>query len=83
MSLTATETRLLLFAAKTTCEPKLAPVPNSLYSRHHTNYADFHAHIDQCLNDLPTKHKAAMATMADGGCNSHIVILKSLLIAAQ
>jgi hypothetical protein len=28
-----------------------------------TNYADFHARIDQCLNELPTKHKAALATL--------------------
>jgi hypothetical protein len=26
-------------------------------------YADFHARIDQCLDELFTKHKAAMATL--------------------
>jgi transposase len=36
---------------------------DALNSRHHTNYADFHARIDQCLNELPTKHKAALATL--------------------
>jgi transposase len=36
---------------------------DALNSRHHTNYADFHARIDQCLHDLPTKHQAAMATL--------------------
>ena len=36
---------------------------DALNSRHHTNYADFHARIDQCLNDLPNKHKAALATL--------------------
>ena len=36
---------------------------DALNSRHHTNYADFHARIDQCLNELSTKHKAAMATL--------------------
>jgi transposase len=35
----------------------------ALNSRHHTNYADFHARIDQCLNELPTKHNAALATL--------------------
>ena len=29
----------------------------SLHCRHHTNYADFHAAIDQCLDQLATKHK--------------------------
>ncbi len=33
---------------------------DALNSRHQTNYADFYARIDQCLNDLPTKHKAAL-----------------------
>ena len=36
---------------------------NALNSRHHTNYADFHARIDQCLNELSTKHRAAMASL--------------------
>lgn len=36
---------------------------DALNSRHHTNYADFHARIDQCLNELSTKHKAALATL--------------------
>ena len=36
---------------------------DALNSRHHTNYTDFHARIDQCLNELSTKHKAAMATL--------------------
>ena len=35
----------------------------ALNSRHHTNYADFHARIDQCLEELPTTHKAEMATL--------------------
>jgi transposase len=35
----------------------------ALNSRHHTNYAEFHARIDQCLEDLPTVHKAEMATL--------------------
>jgi len=29
----------------------------ALHCRHHTNYADFHAAIDQCLDQLATKHK--------------------------
>lgn len=36
---------------------------NALNSRHHTNYTDFHTRIDQCLNELSTKHKAALATL--------------------
>jgi len=36
---------------------------NALNNRHHTNYADFHARIDDCLDELPTKHKAALATL--------------------
>ena len=35
----------------------------ALNSRHHTNYADFHARIDQCLDELPTKHKTDMKTL--------------------
>jgi transposase len=35
----------------------------ALNSRHHTNYADFHARIDQCLHELSTKHKAEMETL--------------------
>ena len=29
----------------------------ALNSRHHTNYADFHAAVDQCLNQLSTTYK--------------------------
>ena len=29
----------------------------ALHCRHHTNYADFHAAIDRCLNQLTTTHK--------------------------
>lgn len=29
----------------------------ALHCRHHTNYADFHAAIDQCLDQLTTQHK--------------------------
>ena len=29
----------------------------ALHCRHHTNYADFHAAIEQCLDQLATKHK--------------------------
>jgi hypothetical protein len=29
----------------------------ALNSRHHTNYADFHAAVDQCLNQLTTTYK--------------------------
>ena len=36
---------------------------DALNNRHHTNYAEFHARIDQCLNELSTKHAAAMATL--------------------
>jgi transposase len=36
---------------------------DALNSRHHTNYEDFHARIDQCLNELSTKHKAALSTL--------------------
>lgn len=36
---------------------------DALNSRHHTNYADFHARIDQCLNELSSKHKAAITTL--------------------
>ena len=32
----------------------------ALHCRHHTNYADFHAAIDRCLDQLPTSHKAAI-----------------------
>ena len=36
---------------------------DALNSRHHTNYADFYARIDQCLDELSTKHRAAMASL--------------------
>ena len=35
----------------------------ALHSRHHTNYADFQAAIDQCLDQLATTHKPAIATL--------------------
>lgn len=34
-----------------------------LNSRHHTNYAAFHARIDQCMEELATKHKAKLETL--------------------
>jgi transposase len=35
----------------------------ALHSRHHTNYADFQAAIDACLDELPTTHKSAVASL--------------------
>ena len=35
----------------------------ALHCRHHTNYADFHAAIEQCLDQLTTEHKPVL----DGG----------------
>jgi hypothetical protein len=35
----------------------------ALNSRHPTNDADFHARIDQGLNELSTQHKAARAIL--------------------
>lgn len=34
-----------------------------LQSRYHANYGEFTAAIDQCLDDLGTKHKASMRTL--------------------
>jgi transposase len=35
----------------------------ALHSRHHTNYADFQAAIDSCLDELSTTHKPAIASL--------------------
>ena len=35
----------------------------ALHSRHHTNYADFQSAIDHCLDELPTTHKSAVASL--------------------
>ncbi len=35
----------------------------ALHSRHHTNYADFQAAIDNCLDELTTTHKSALASL--------------------
>ena len=35
----------------------------ALHSRHHTNYADFQAAIDTCLQELPTTHQKAIASL--------------------
>ena len=35
----------------------------ALHSRHHTNYADFHAAIDSCLDQLTTTHKSAISSL--------------------
>jgi transposase len=35
----------------------------ALHSRHHTNYADFQAAIDTCLDELATKHQPAIASL--------------------
>lgn len=35
----------------------------ALSSRHHTNFDDFKNRIDECLNNLSTKHRAALATL--------------------
>ena len=35
----------------------------ALSSRHHTNYADFQAVIDNCLDNLTTTHKSALVSL--------------------
>ncbi len=35
----------------------------ALHSRHHTNYADFQAVIDTCLQELSTTHQKAIASL--------------------
>ncbi|MDA1014512.1 MAG: transposase, partial [Planctomycetota bacterium] len=35
----------------------------ALHSRHHTNYADFQAAIDTCLDELTTTPKSAVASL--------------------
>jgi transposase len=35
----------------------------ALNCRHHTSYSDFHARIDQCLNEISTTHQAELATL--------------------
>jgi len=35
----------------------------ALHSRHHTNYADFQAAIDTCLDEFPTTHKSAVDSL--------------------
>lgn len=35
----------------------------ALQCRHHTNYADFHAAIDRCLDQLPTTHREKLETL--------------------
>ena len=35
----------------------------ALNSRHHTNYADFHAAVDQCLNQLATTYKGEIDSL--------------------
>jgi transposase len=35
----------------------------ALHSRHHTNYADFQAAIDTCLDQLATTHQPAIASL--------------------
>lgn len=35
----------------------------ALHSRHHTNYADFQAAIDNCLDQLSTTHKPAITSL--------------------
>ena len=35
----------------------------ALHSRHHTNYADFHAAIETCLGELSTTHKPALDSL--------------------
>ena len=35
----------------------------ALHSRHHTNYADFHAAIETCLDQLSTTHKNALDSL--------------------
>ena len=35
----------------------------ALNSRHHTNYADFHTAVDQCLDQLTTTYKDEIASL--------------------
>jgi transposase len=35
----------------------------ALHCRHHTNYADFHAAIEQCLDQLTTEHKNEISSL--------------------
>ena len=35
----------------------------ALHCRHHTNYADFHAAIDQCLDQLTTEHRDEISSL--------------------
>ena len=35
----------------------------ALNSRHHTHFEDFKHRIDECLNNLSTTHRAALATL--------------------
>jgi len=35
----------------------------ALQSRHHTNYADFHAAVDQCLDQIATEHKQEISSL--------------------
>lgn len=35
----------------------------ALHCRHHTNYADFYAAIDQCLDQLATQHKEEIRSL--------------------
>lgn len=35
----------------------------ALHSRHHTHYADFHAALETCLDQLPTTHKPALESL--------------------
>ena len=35
----------------------------SLRTKYYANYQDFHTAIQQCLDDLPTKHKQAMDSL--------------------
>ena len=35
----------------------------ALHSRHHTNYADYHAAIETCSDQLPTNHKPALDSL--------------------
>jgi len=35
----------------------------ALQSRHHTNYADFHAAVDRCLDQIATEHKQEVSSL--------------------
>ena len=35
----------------------------ALHCRHHTNYADFHAAIDRCLDQIATEHKHEISSL--------------------